>query len=82
MIRLTRTAARQLDELLEHYIARERDQAIVNLSRALDVARERIEGDPSAGRLYPTLYPEVVRWQFQWIKSTATGSPMRSARAT
>jgi plasmid stabilization system protein ParE len=57
-----------LDELVEHYIARERDQAIVNLSRALDVARARIEGDTGGGRLYPTPYPNVARWRFRWIK--------------
>ncbi|WP_207458600.1 hypothetical protein [Azospirillum sp. SYSU D00513] len=69
MIRQTRTASRQVDDLLAEYMRRNWDEAIMNLDRAFRDAIERIEADPTVGAKYPRPYPELEGYGFLWIES-------------
>ena len=68
MIGQTRTAGQQIQALLDHYIARERDGAIDNLNRAVREALNAIEADPQAGRPYPASYRALAQRGFSWVK--------------
>ncbi len=68
MIRLTRTATRQVEALIEHYARLERDGAIRNLQRAVRDALALIEADPGRGSLHPRLYPAIAPWGYRWVK--------------
>ena len=68
MIRLTLTASRQIDELVDHFVAKRRDEAIENLNAAARSAYRDIEHAPLAGRPYPTPYPDLRRLGFLWLK--------------
>lgn len=87
MIRQTRTASRQIDELLDDYMIKERDGAIDNLNRAVREALAAIEAKPSAGRPYPATYHaladrgllwiEIHRYWFAYLYRPATYGPPR-----
>ncbi len=68
MIRQTRAAAAQVEALFEHYLARDREGAALNLLRAVGEALDRIEADPIAGQSHPGPYPGVARWGYRWIR--------------
>ena len=68
MVRLTLTAARQFDELLDHFITRDRPEAVDRLLAALRDALARIEAYPASGTSYPANYPGAARWGYRWIK--------------
>ena len=68
MIRRTRTTSRQIDELLDDYMIKERDGAIDNLNRAVREALAAIEAKPSAGRPYPATYRALADRGFSWMK--------------
>jgi plasmid stabilization system protein ParE len=67
VIALSPEAASQLDRLIEHYEAKGRLQAAVNLLRALEHASERITAEPSAGLSAPRPYPGLARFGRRWI---------------
>lgn len=68
MIRQTRAAAAQIEDLFEHYLARDRDGAARNLLRAVGEALDRIEAAPMTGLPHPGPYPGMARWGYRWIK--------------
>ena len=68
MVRLTRTATRQVEALIEHYVRLERDGAIRNLQRAVRDALALIEADPNRGSSHPRPYPMVASWGYRWVK--------------
>jgi plasmid stabilization system protein ParE len=68
VIRQTVTASRQIDGLLDHYMAKGRDEAISRLSDAVEKAFKSIEANPTAGRAYPGPYAGIARHGYLWIK--------------
>lgn len=68
MIRLTVTANRQIDELIDYFVAKQRDEAIQNLNAAARTAYAEIERAPLAGRPFPAPYPDLKRIGFRWLK--------------
>lgn len=62
MIRLTRTAALQIDDLFGHFMKERRDEAIRNLDRAVREALTLIEVHPERGLVHPRPYPSIARW--------------------
>ena len=83
MIRQTRTASRQIDELLDDYMIKERDGAIDNLNRAVREALAAIEAKPSAGRSHRAFadrgfsWIEIHRYWFAYLYRPATCGPPR-----
>ena len=69
MIGYTPRAARQVDELRQHYEERERIEALRALAAALDEAERQIESNPAAGLAAPRPYPELARSGRAWIKA-------------
>lgn len=68
MVRLTLTAGRQLDALLDHYIALDRPEAVDRLVDALHAALARIKADPTGGKPFPAGVRDAARWDYRWIK--------------
>lgn len=68
MARLTVAAAAQFDALLDHYMRRERDEAVRLLRVAVGEALAAIDANPAAGRSFPGSYRGVGRWGFRWIR--------------
>ena len=66
-------AERQVAGPIEHCKARDRPEAIRNLSSALREAEARIEGDPDAGLRAPRPYPSAFRPGRLWLKSGRYG---------
>jgi plasmid stabilization system protein ParE len=69
LIGYTPRAARQVDELRQHYEQRERIEALCALAAALEEAEQRIESNPAAGLTAPRPYPELARSGRAWIKA-------------
>ncbi len=69
MIDYTERAEQQLDALREHYLKRERLDALRNLEAALDEAEARIETDPASGLKAPRPYPSLAAPGRAWIKA-------------
>lgn len=69
MIAYTPRAARQVEDLRQHYEDRERIEAIRALDAALDEAERKIEGDPAAGLAAPRPYPRLARPGRAWVKA-------------
>ena len=69
MIDYTEQAERQLDALRQHYLGRERLDALRNLEAALDDAEARIGRDPAAGLAAPRPYPFLALPGRAWIKA-------------
>ena len=67
MIRLSPEAESHVDALIEHYEAKGRLQAAINLLDALERARGRIESAPQAGLAAPRPYPSLARDGRRWI---------------
>jgi plasmid stabilization system protein ParE len=65
----TPEALRQVDALLRHYEALERDGAARALLTALADAERRIERTPTAGLAAPRPYPELVAEGDAWVKA-------------
>jgi plasmid stabilization system protein ParE len=65
----TPEALRQVDALLRHYEALERDGAARALLAALADAERRIERKPTAGLAAPRPYPELVAEGDAWVKA-------------
>jgi len=57
-----------IDQLLQHYIRLERDEAIVNLRLAVSDALAAITAAPEVGKPFPPPYRRIARWKFRWIK--------------
>lgn len=71
MIELTPRAQRQVRELGQATIDRERPEAVRNLIRVLTEATDRIGHDASAGLPAPRPYPSLARPGQAWIKVRA-----------
>jgi len=69
LIEYTPEALRQIDALLQHYEAQQRDGAAHALLTALEQAERRIECDPSAGLAAPRPYPQLTQADRVWVKS-------------
>lgn len=69
MIPYTRRAARQVDDLLTHFMELERPEAMSNLLAALRDASTQIENAPGSGVPAPRPYPFLARPGRFWIKS-------------
>lgn len=69
MIAYTPRAARQVDDLRQHYEDRARREAILALAAALEEAERRIEANPGAGLAAPRPYPDLARPGRRWIKA-------------
>jgi plasmid stabilization system protein ParE len=69
LIAYTPRAARQVEDLRQHYEGRERIEAIRALVAALDEAERKIEGDPAAGLAAPRPYPGLARRGRAWVKA-------------
>ncbi len=67
-MRQTRSASRQLEALLDHFIEKERLDAADKLERAVATATAHIEADPQSGLPAPRPYPALARLGFHWIK--------------
>jgi plasmid stabilization system protein ParE len=61
-------AARHVRELLDHYEAKGRSEACINLATALAQAIERIELAPEKGIAAPRPYPGLSEKGRRWIK--------------
>jgi plasmid stabilization system protein ParE len=61
LIDYTRKAERQVDLLRQHYVTRERIEALRNLDAAIDEAERRIASEPSKGLSAPRPYPFLAR---------------------
>ena len=68
MIELGPEAERQLDDLLNHYDALGRIEAMRNLRAAIRQAAASIERDPGGGLRAPRPYPELAHEDERWIK--------------
>ena len=69
MIGFTARAARQLQQLRQHYEDRGRPEAIRALIAAVQAASRRIEANPAAGLAAPRPYPHLARPGQAWIKA-------------
>jgi plasmid stabilization system protein ParE len=69
LIGFTAQAARQFQQLRQHYEERERPEAIRGLIAALEDASRRIEANPAAGLAAPRPYPHLARPGRAWIKA-------------
>ena len=69
MLAPTPRAARQVDELRQHYEQRERIEALRAPAAALDEAERKIESNPAAGLAAPRSYPELAQSGHAWIKA-------------
>jgi len=61
-------AERQLDDLINHYDALGRIEAMRNLHAAIRQAAARIARDPGGGLHAPRPYPELAHAGERWIK--------------
>lgn len=68
MVRLTLTAGRQFDALLDHYIALDRPEAVNRLVAAFRDALARIEADLTSGKPFPATCHDAARWGYRWMK--------------
>ncbi len=85
MIELSLEAETHVVRLMEHYEAKRRPQAALNLLHALDRAKERIASAPHRGleapRPYPTLKRRGRRWIIEgryWISYSLASPPVIS----
>jgi plasmid stabilization system protein ParE len=69
LIQYTERAEQQLDALRQHYLDRERLDALRNLEAALDEAEARIERNPAAGLAAPHPYPFLAKPGRAWVKA-------------
>jgi plasmid stabilization system protein ParE len=69
LIGFTARAARQLEELRQHYEDRERPEAIRRLIAAVQEASWKIEANPAAGLAAPRPYPNLARAGRAWVKA-------------
>lgn len=70
MIRITRSAQNQLEDLLRFYLVeKDRPDAARRLSDDVAAAARLIRADPNGGTSFPRPYPELEWLAFQWIKS-------------
>jgi len=69
LISLTRKAERQLDALRQHYIERERLEAVRNLAAAIADAMAMIESKPGTGLAAPRPYPFLAQQGRAWVKA-------------
>jgi plasmid stabilization system protein ParE len=69
LIGFTARAARQFQELRQHYEDRERPEAVRALIAALEQASRKIEANPGAGLSAPRPYPQLARPGRAWVKS-------------
>jgi len=69
LIQYTERAEQQLDALRQHYLNRERLDALRNLEAALDEAEARIERYPAAGLAAPHPYPFLAKPGRAWVKA-------------
>jgi plasmid stabilization system protein ParE len=67
VIALSPEAEGQVDQLTEHFEAKGRLEAVVNLLHALERASERIAADPQGGLSAPRPYPALARYGRRWI---------------
>jgi plasmid stabilization system protein ParE len=67
VISLAPEAEAHVDRLIEHYEAKERLQAAVNLLHALERAKDRIAAAPEAGLAAPRPCPSLERLGRRWI---------------
>jgi hypothetical protein len=68
MIRQTRFASEQADDLLASFREKQYYEAYRNLLKAITEAADLIEANPVGGAECPTPYPEMAKWGFRWIK--------------
>ncbi len=68
MIKLSRTANRQVEALLKHFEAKGRQEAAQNLLQALQHAGLRMERLPQEGLPAPRSYPELAAAGRFWTK--------------
>ncbi len=67
MIRLSPEAESHIDRLIDHFEARGRVEAAINLLKALERAKARIASSPEAGLAAPRPYPALERPGRRWI---------------
>jgi plasmid stabilization system protein ParE len=67
VIALSPEAAEHVDRLIQHYEAKGRLEAAINLLHALDRAKRRIADTPEAGMYAPRAYPSLKRLGRRWI---------------
>ena len=68
MVEIGADAARHLHDLRDHYEAKQRLEAALNLAAALAAAIERIRIEPDKGLTAPRPYPHLVADGLRWIK--------------
>jgi len=68
MIRQTLFAQDQAVALSEFYLRKDREQAFLNLRKAIAMAAAQIEADPTGGLSHPRPFPGMAKWGFRWIK--------------
>lgn len=62
-------AVRQIEDLHDYYVARDRLDAADNLHDAVEEAAALIEQNPDLGKPSPGPYPQVKRRGWAWVKS-------------
>lgn len=67
MIRLSRTANGQIDDLVTHYARLERPEAVRNLRSVIARAAARIETQRGPFYPAPRPYPALTRHGWQWL---------------
>jgi plasmid stabilization system protein ParE len=68
LIRYTAKARSQIRSLTAHYERLRRDEALSNLSAALETAEQRIARAPREGMPAPRPYPKLISDNRLWIK--------------
>ncbi|MCB8876689.1 type II toxin-antitoxin system RelE/ParE family toxin [Acidisoma silvae] len=69
MIGFTARAARQLQDLRQHFEYLERNEALKGLITAIGEAIEIIETQPGNGHPFPRPYPQLARAGRLWVKA-------------
>ncbi len=68
MIRITRAAQRQIDDLIWFYLEeKQRPEAARRLRNDLRTARHLIIAEPNKGLPYPRPYPALQWLEFRWL---------------
>ena len=68
MVALTPEADQQVSRLESHYEALNRVEAVLNLLRAVEAAKERIARAPAGGLPAPRPYPDLKKLGRLWLK--------------
>ena len=68
MARLTLEAERQVNELAEHYLRKDRIEAVLRLSDAVEAAIQAVDNPSASWLSFPRPYPELAVEGFRWIK--------------